>query len=96
MKRLIILAFAITCVVPIASAQDTSPLKQAALAATVDLESEIHRMLMTLWTYAETALLETKSATILADILEAEGFEVECGVAGMPTTFVASWGPGAH
>ena len=95
MKRLIILAFAITCVVPIASAQDTSLLKRAALAATVDLESEIHRMSMTLWTYSETALLETKSATILADILEAEGFAVERGVAGMPTAFVASWGSGS-
>ncbi len=49
----------------------------------------------TIWDYSETALKETKSAELLAGILEKEGFTVTRGVAGMPTAFVASAGSGA-
>ena len=45
-----------------------------------------------IWDYSETALKETKSAALLADVLEKEGFTVTRGVAGMPTAFVASAG----
>jgi aminobenzoyl-glutamate utilization protein B len=47
-----------------------------------------------LWSFAETALRETKSAALLEEILEKEGFAVKRGVAGMPTAFVASAGSG--
>ena len=43
---------------------------------------------------AETALRETRSSKALADHAEQQGFRVECGVAGMPTAFVASYGEG--
>jgi aminobenzoyl-glutamate utilization protein B len=46
------------------------------------------------WRYAELALRETRSAAVLADYLEEQGFTVERGVAGMPTAFVASYGSG--
>jgi aminobenzoyl-glutamate utilization protein B len=46
------------------------------------------------WEYAETALKETKSAALLEDVLEKEGFAVQRGVAGMPTAFVATAGSG--
>ncbi len=49
----------------------------------------------TIWDYSETALKETKSAELLAGILEKEGFTVTRGVAGMPTAFVATAGSGA-
>ncbi len=48
-----------------------------------------------IWDYAETALAETKSAALLEEILEKEGFTVTRGVAGMPTAFVATAGSGA-
>ena len=48
----------------------------------------------TIWRLAEPSLLETRSAALLADLLERNGFNVERGVAGMPTAFVASWGTG--
>src|SRR5271169_2025007 len=48
-----------------------------------------------IWEYAETALKETKSAALLEEVLEKEGFAVTRGVAGMPTAFVASAGSGA-
>lgn len=48
----------------------------------------------TIWEYAELGLREYKSSKLLADELEKHGFKVERGVAGMPTTFVATWGSG--
>ncbi len=47
-----------------------------------------------IWDYEETALLEYRSAEELANLLERYGFNVECGVADMPTAFVASYGSG--
>ena len=46
------------------------------------------------WNLAETAMREKISAEVLASALEADGFSVERGVAGMPTAFVASYGEG--
>jgi aminobenzoyl-glutamate utilization protein B len=78
-----------------ALSQELPAEKATALAAVEALGSEIMEMSMTLWGYSELALLETRSAAYLADILEAEGFTVDRGVAGMPTAFVASFGSGA-
>jgi len=47
-----------------------------------------------IWEYAELGFVEFKSAKLLADELESHGFEVERGVAGIPTAFVATWGDG--
>jgi len=85
---------------PALSAQQTEGLrslsaeKRTALDAIDEIEAQIHTMAMTLWEYSETALLEARSAEFLAGILEAEGFEVERGVADMPTAFVATFGEG--
>jgi aminobenzoyl-glutamate utilization protein B len=48
----------------------------------------------TIWEYAELGLQEFRSSKLLADTLEAAGFTVERGLAGMPTCFVASYGSG--
>jgi aminobenzoyl-glutamate utilization protein B len=48
----------------------------------------------TVWGYAELGFVEFKSSKLLADELEAHGFSVERGVAGIPTAFVAKWGSG--
>ena len=48
-----------------------------------------------IWRYAEPGLIEFESAEALATELEDNGFEVERGVAGMPTAFVASFGTGS-
>ncbi len=49
-----------------------------------------------IWSYAELGLEEFNTANLLVNYLEKEGFEVEKGVAGMPTAFVATFtnGPG--
>ncbi len=63
--------------------------------AWVDAEADtLKRVNKNIWTYAETGLEEVKSSRELMDLLEANGFMVEAGVAGMPTAFVASYGSG--
>ena len=47
-----------------------------------------------IWTYAEVGLEEHKSSKELQDLLKANGFKVQAGVAGMPTAFVATFGEG--
>jgi len=46
------------------------------------------------WRYAELGLVETKSSRLIADVLGRHGFEVQLGVAGMPTAIYATWGEG--
>ena len=47
-----------------------------------------------IWSYAETGFEEYKSATIMADFLESEGFKVNRGIANMPTAYEAVYGEG--
>jgi aminobenzoyl-glutamate utilization protein B len=48
-----------------------------------------------IWGFAETGFMETRSASALASFLEAEGFALERGVAGIASAFVASYGSGS-
>jgi aminobenzoyl-glutamate utilization protein B len=47
-----------------------------------------------IWSWAELAFEESKSAKALAEYAEINGFKVERGVAGMPTAFIATFGSG--
>lgn len=77
-----------------AAAADVDLLKNEAIAV-IDADSpELIGLADQIWAYAETALRETRSAALLEDILESEGFAVDRGVAGLPTAFVASFGEG--
>jgi len=95
LRRLSVLCLvaAVVSTVP-ARAQDLPPAKRAVLAETDRLSGEIARIANTLWNYSELALKEHRSAALLADLLEREGFRVERGVASMPTAFVATYGSG--
>ena len=73
---------------------DAQTAKEAAVAAVDAHRPELVELADQVWAFAETALRETRSAAVLADYAEAHGFEVERGVAGMPTAFVASYGEG--
>ena len=68
--------------------------KQVAFDWIDDNAETLNRVNKNIWNYAETGLQEFKSARELIDLLEANGFAVEEGVAGMPTAFVASYGSG--
>lgn len=47
-----------------------------------------------LWEMPETSFQEFKSAKLLCDFLEKEGFQVRTGLAGIPTAFSAGFGSG--
>ncbi|MXX55208.1 MAG: amidohydrolase [Gemmatimonadetes bacterium] len=48
-----------------------------------------------IWDLAEVGYQETESSGLLQAQLKGAGFDVEAGVAGMPTAFVASFGEGS-
>ncbi len=47
-----------------------------------------------IWRYSELGLFEEKSSRLQARMLEEAGFDVERGVADMPTAFTARFGSG--
>ncbi len=70
--------------------------QKAALNESIDARAEaVWQDALKIWGWAEPGYQETKSAALLADRLEAEGFSVERGVADIPTAFVATIGEGA-
>jgi aminobenzoyl-glutamate utilization protein B len=60
-----------------------------------EIQEDFWKLSDDIWADAELGLMEYKSSRRLADTLEARGFRVERGVAGMPTAFVASWSSGS-
>jgi len=53
---------------------------------------ETARIARTLWEHAEVGYQEEKSSALLQATLAKEGFDVQSGIAGMPTAFVAAYG----
>src|SRR5882762_3084439 len=47
-----------------------------------------------IWGFAEVGFQETQSSALLQQTLKDAGFQVEAGVAGMPTAFIATYGSG--
>jgi len=76
------------CTVDIAAA------KKAITALVAGKQGEIAAIVEELYRFPETGLQEFKSAALLADILEREGFILERGIAGMATAYRASYGVG--
>jgi aminobenzoyl-glutamate utilization protein B len=69
--------------------------KKQAAAASIDAQRPaLIALADQVWGFAESALRETRSAALLADHAQKQGFRVERGLAGMPTAFVASYGEG--
>lgn len=68
--------------------------KQASLSSIEKHKIELIKLSDQVWSFAETALNEEKSAKVLADYAELQGFKVTRGVAEMPTAFIAEYGTG--
>lgn len=77
------------------SAQKLSKNKKAIIESVEKHEQALIEISNNIWALAETAFEETQSSKILADYAEKQGFNVERGVAGMPTAFVATYGSGS-
>ncbi len=76
-------------------AQKITKNKKAILTSIEKHEKELTALSDNIWALAEEAFLESKSAELLAQYAEKNGFTVERGVAGMPTAFVATYGSGS-
>ena len=68
--------------------------KQAALAAIEQKKDLLAQVSDSIWGFAELSLQEYKSAALLCDVMEKEGFSVEKGICGIETAFSASFGHG--
>jgi len=69
-------------------------IKDDVISAIEQRKQDLIQLSDQIWAFSETALKETRSAKALADYAEREGFQVERGVAGLPTAFTASFGTG--
>ncbi len=77
-----------------AQSKKPNPKKDAVIKSVQNHEKELIKLSDEVWSYAETALKETKSSKVLADYAESQGFKVKRGVANMPTAFIAEYGSG--
>ena len=64
------------------------------MAEVTRYEADAVALASDLWDFAELGYLEERSARRLSEYLEAQGFAVDRGVAGIPTAFVATRGGG--
>ncbi len=74
--------------------QGSEAFKKEAFSAIDSSKDAMMQAARHIWEFAETALMEYKSSSELAAFIEARGFAVQRGVAGLPTAFVASYGSG--
>lgn len=71
-----------------------TPLKKEAFSWLDSSSAQFAELNDKIWSFAEVAMEEYESSELLASYLEKMGFAVTCGVAGMPTAFVAVYGSG--
>ena len=59
-----------------------------------DNKKTFEEIALQIWDYAELGYLENKSSNLLANELEKNGFTIQKGLAGIPTSFVAEYNNG--
>ena len=69
-------------------------LRKEALALVEARRGMTQQIVDTIYSMPELGYQETETSKYLTDLLEKNGFTVTRGAAGMPTSFVASWGSG--
>ena len=95
MKKIILFVLILFVSITSYAQKGMSKNKKALLTSVEKHKNELIKISDEIWGLAETAFEETKSAEILANYAEKQGFNVERGVAGMPTAFVATYGSGS-
>src|SRR5574338_317517 len=80
------------------SAQKTDPriekLKQDVVAEVQSRADLAQQMVDSIFSFGELGFQEFETSKYLVDILKKNGFQVEEGIAGIPTAFMATWGSG--
>ena len=81
------------------SAQDVDPrlesLKKEALEMVQDQAKLVQEIIDQLYSFGELGMQEFETQRYLTGLLEENGFEIELGVAGMPSAWTARWGSGS-
>ncbi|MEK7265860.1 MAG: amidohydrolase, partial [Pseudomonadota bacterium] len=77
-----------------ADAPTLSPEALKVIAGIDARSGEISDLASKIWGYAEVGYKEQQSSALLQSALEAEGFAIKRGVAGIPTAFIGEWGNG--
>ncbi len=81
------------------SAQDVDPrlesLKEEALEMVQDQAKLVQEIIDQLYSFGELGMQEFETQRYLTGLLEENGFEIELGVAGMPSAWTARWGSGS-
>ncbi len=87
-------AAALLAFLPAAAYAATDEQKKDAYAIVEKNTQTINDIADSIYYFAEMGMQETESTKLLKDTMEAAGFKVEMGGAGMPTNFWASYGSG--
>ena len=69
-------------------------LKERAVAEVLDRAQLTQQMVDMMFSFGELGFQEVETSRYLTGLLQENGFNVEKGVAGIPTAFVATWGSG--
>lgn len=75
--------------------QTIADLKKSTLQQLDTRQTTYESIARNIWEFAEVGYKETKSSALLQELLRREGFQLEAGIAGMPTAFIASYGSGS-
>src|SRR5690606_18286227 len=99
MVRAFVLLFmlVVSLVVSAQKKKGSSGIDQWKKQAAAGIQEQYNRykdIAFTIWDYAELGYKEEKSSGLLQQTLKQAGFDVNAGVAGIPTAFVASYGSG--
>lgn len=71
------------------------PKEKKAIVSSIEAKSaEWGKVANSIWSYAEMGYIEEKSSILLQSKLKEAGFQIEAGVADLPTAFVATYGSG--
>ncbi len=73
---------------------DMDRLKGEAARKIEDMRDFTQQTVDMIFSFGELGFQEIETSNYITDILEANGFEVERGISGMPTAWMATWGSG--
>lgn len=97
-NRMIFLAFLFVLMMPLrfslAQGNDLDSLKAEAVSSIDSLAKLNQEIIDSLFSFAELGFQEFETQRYLTEILEQNDFEVELGIAGIPSAWWASWGSG--
>ena len=95
MRRFVIACFLVWCTGIGGFAQSPAQSYKMQVVKDVDaMAKETQVMVDMVFSFGELGFQEVETSKYLTNILEKEGFKVERGISGIPTAWMATWGPG--